>query len=419
MRLRGTLVATASLLVSTAVVVGGTSRAAGSGLIVYDKDGHIWSMHDDGSRKTDLTPGWTGFASDPSLSADGTRVAFAWTSGGPALTEIYSIPAAPTIQSKGKRLTDNAVQDADPAWSPDGTRIAFTRNVTSASQPQNYEIFTMKRDGSSPVRLTHDGDGDTDGSPSWSPNGSHIAFRSTRVHELCDDGDGYFIEFSHIYVMTSSGGSPTDVTDQSGLTTGDPAWSPDGARIAFDGDLWTLGPDNGSGPTCVSNTGDHIYVMSAAGSSDPSAVHTGDDPAWSPDGTRLAYIDGVAQAMATMDPDGTDVTSLAENGRFPSWGTAAATKVATKTTLTVRSRARLKAHGTVKPNVEGQTVTVTLYRKSAGVFKKIVAKPAVLDVNSEYRAAFAHPRRGTCKVTARYHGDARHLASSKSVTTSC
>src|SRR5262245_29000067 len=66
------------------------------------------------------------------------------------------------------RLTNNAA-DREPSWSPDGTRIAFRRDS---------EIMVIASTGGAPVNITNHPA--YDAFPAWSPDGTRIAFASDR-----------------------------------------------------------------------------------------------------------------------------------------------------------------------------------------------------------------------------------------------
>jgi hypothetical protein len=86
----------------------------------------------------------------------------------------------------------------------------------------------------------------------------------------------------------------------------------------------------------------------------------------------------------------------------------------------VAKTARLiKVTGYVFPAHPAKKVTVTLYRKRSGVFRALSTKRPMLNSLSRYATSFSRPRRGACKVTARFGGDADHRASAKSVSFRC
>ena len=110
------------------------------------------------------------------------------------------------------RLTDNPANDTEPTWSPDGTKIAFT-----STRDGFEEIYVMDPNGANQTNLTNDPDVDID--PTWSPDGTKIAFQSFR-----DPGG--------IWVMEASGANQTPLPNS---LQGDasPVWSPDGTKIVF------------------------------------------------------------------------------------------------------------------------------------------------------------------------------------------
>ena len=85
---------------------------------------------------------------------------------------IYPTITVPPVFVVGN-LTNNAAADYYPSWSPDGTKIAFGTN-----RDGNGEIYVMNADGSNLTNLTNNAADDSN--PSWSPDGTKIAFRTTR-----------------------------------------------------------------------------------------------------------------------------------------------------------------------------------------------------------------------------------------------
>ena len=66
-------------------------------------------------------------------------------------------------------LTNAPGSDLAPSWSPDGTKIAF-----QSDRQTDYAVWVMNADGSNPIRLTTPST--PAGAPSWSPDGTRIAY---------------------------------------------------------------------------------------------------------------------------------------------------------------------------------------------------------------------------------------------------
>jgi TolB protein len=191
------------------------------------------------------------------------------------------------------RELTHACQDADPSWSPDGSQIAF-----STSRNQGVpEIWLMNADGSGAQRVTPIGVAGIQ--PAWSKPGA-IAFT-----DLTTGG---------IDTIDPDGTNLKELTDFGA----DPSWSPTGRTIAFD----------------AHNTGEQrndVYLMNADGT-DVRELAAGWTPAFSPDGTSLAYttMDSSGNVFLTVaNADGSDpqqilaetlpdATYLAENA-MPAW----------------------------------------------------------------------------------------------------
>jgi len=242
-------------------------------------------------------------------SPDGTQIAFSTvgTSG-----QIFLISANGTQQLTGTGpLTETGAGAVAPDWSPDGKRIVFQTNPVRNGAFTYRDVFVINADGTGLTNLTHNSTYQ-DGRPAWSPDGTRIAFQSNR--------DGNF----EIYVMNPDGSNPVRLTFDD-HSDGEPDWSPDG-RIAFSSDrdgnlqIWVMNGD-GTGLKKLTNTMGCTRNL---------------DPAWSPDGRKIAFDSdrdfpsddchnlerGILQVFV-MNADGTDqvsLTSLPGESASAAWG---------------------------------------------------------------------------------------------------
>ncbi|MEO6055244.1 MAG: S9 family peptidase, partial [Gemmatimonadales bacterium] len=191
---------------------------------------------------------------------------------------------------------------SDPRISPDGAWVAYTVSAPDAAKDaDNTDIWMASWDGKRQVQLTRGPAGDH--APRWSPDGRTLAYLSDR-----DDKH----EVDQLWLLDRAGGEPERVTDLPGGVS-DLAWAPDGRRLALivsDPDSTRPAPgdttDRAPAPIVVDRfvfkedeTGwlgarrDHLYLYDVATRAVTPLV-TGDYdeavPAWSPDGSAIAFV---------------------------------------------------------------------------------------------------------------------------------
>jgi tricorn protease len=236
------------------------------GRIVYEMDGELQILETKGGKTTpiSITVPDDGLARRPSrvsaanniesydLSPKGERALFS------ARGDIFT---APIEKGPTRNLTHSSgAHDKWPTWSPDGSQIAFISDMSGEE-----ELYLAPQDGSKPAQQITNGGSAMRYQPRWSSDGKRIAF---------GDKDG------KVWVVTLADRKLTEIVDSSRGQIRDYVWSPSGNYLAFS--MAT----NGNGFS-------QIHVWNAA---DGKVNRLTDDmfnagnPAWDPQGNYLFFI---------------------------------------------------------------------------------------------------------------------------------
>lgn len=191
-------------------------------------------------------------------------------------------------------ITNQVGTEYFPTLSPDGKDIVYAAEVDG-----QFDIFILRVGGKKPINLTPNSPAD-DTQPSFSPKGDMIAFRSER------EPDG-------IYTIEPSGDNLKRIADFGYH----PSWSPDGSEIVVS----TWGRDQ---PTVRPASGMRLEIVNVqTGSNRELMKAEATQPAWSPNGHRIAYwfYTGTfgRRDIATMPAGGGDPVIVAKDFAVSNW----------------------------------------------------------------------------------------------------
>jgi TolB protein len=264
-----------------------------------------------------VNPDGTGLAEAPAVgtwSPDGKKLVF-------ACSDNYPSGGVCTINADGSSRTfvEVANRITRPRWSADQSKfIAVSGGGCFAYGCDPRYIVIFNQDGSRAGGIVGPWD---DAYPAWSPDGTKIAFASTRDSPYPDTCGWYHREVEtpctwDIYIANADGSGQTRITNTPDGNEVEPDWSPDGSKLAF-------------------TSGSEIFTMNANGTNVSQLTNGGrnEQPAWSPDGRKIAFrtfrdepdpatCSGQPDShpcnfeIYTMNADGTGQTNLT-NG--PEW----------------------------------------------------------------------------------------------------
>jgi Tol biopolymer transport system component len=137
----------------------------------------------------------------PSYSADDKQIVYrVWSENDYGLRIL-------NLEDRSTRVLTTEYDNL-PGWSPDGNRILFTRRVDEV----NFDIFTIKPDGSDLLRLTTNRS--TDGHAVWTADGKIVW--NSGIYGFRDEAalyDNTFQQYGQIFIMNADGNDKRILTD--------------------------------------------------------------------------------------------------------------------------------------------------------------------------------------------------------------
>jgi Tol biopolymer transport system component len=269
--------------------------------VAFSSGLYIYTMNENGSGRTQLTFGPSTYReTEPEFNRAGSRIVFQ-SNRINNRNEIYSMNPDGTGITQ---LTNIAGNNRSPSYSPDGSKIAFISGRPRPNNQGSVDLYVMNADGSNQVGLGIRTNTFAAEDPTFNQDGTRIAYYAGRLAGSTNTQD--------IYTINPDGTNETRLTTAAGVDN-QPAFSPDGSKIAF---VSFRGGD----------TDGEIYVMNADGTNQTRLTDdTREDrnPTFTPDGTKITFSDRVDSQLSRINVDGTGLVRLTNSFAYlyPSYTT--------------------------------------------------------------------------------------------------
>jgi len=242
--------------------------------VVFSMAGSLWRQRLDSSTAVQLTAG-PGYDYQPDWSRDGRWIVYATYH-----KNAIELQALDLQNGQSKQLTSGGNVNVEPRFSPDGKRIAFVSTAYNgrfhifAGDFSNGTLNNVQRltgETRSSLPRYYYSQFDTEISPTWSPDGSELAFISNRGHIY---GSGGFWR-----MKAQPGAEAHEIYYEETTCKARPDWSPDGTRLVYS--------------SYLGRQWNQLWVIPATGGDAFPLTYGEYDntaPRWSPDGRHIAFI---------------------------------------------------------------------------------------------------------------------------------